>query len=200
MILFFISFLSAQQGKTLNTYDSNSINSKSVPVLLSQIKSVLSDMLVQLKIIANKDTNVEVNVPPAQISVYPNITIPEEDCEWETFAQIIELNLQGDGASTYISIPENHMADEIEIEKGYALFNWQSSGNDKSVLKVNGEVCLNEGGRSGNTYSRRSLISDCFDSFEPGLNLIFIDNENTVQEPIGVKTIWLEMKVKPANC
>jgi len=139
-----------------------------------------------------------------------SVTIPEKECEWETYSQISQGTFQtsgntfplisGDEEHTYITVPDSQLVQEINVTKAYVLFMWSSGGRDKSVIRVNGVDCLSLSGSSGTQYFMRTLDPSCYSAFTPGLNKIYIDNLGSIGEYISIKTMWLEMQVKPANC
>jgi hypothetical protein len=170
---------------------------------LISLITVQDNVLEQLEVIAEKETNINVTVESPSVIVNPNITIPDKECEWETYSQEYDRDtyfFAGDGKSKYISLPKGQFANEINVTNVYVLFRWDSSGNDRSVIMINGVECLSKGGSSGNNLYMNSFVPSCLSAFKVGLNHIYIDNLEQSGGYIGIKSMWLEMKVKPANC
>lgn len=126
------------------------------------------------------------------------VVLPEEECEWETYAQLTNFELTGFG-STYLPVPQNIPSEEINVTSAYAYFKWQTSGGDKCTILVNGVQCVSKQYTSGGEYIMQSFNPSCLSAFHSGLNTIqtsYIGGCNTAE----MKDLMVEMQVKQANC
>ncbi len=138
--------------------------------------------------------------------------ISKEDCKWEKYSATYTSNFQssgntypliiGDNQSDYIAIPENQMAKEINVTNVYGKIMWSSQGTNESIISVNNIDCIRESGTNGSTsnYILKRFNPSCYSSFKPGLNKFFLDNEGRDGGFIGLKSLVIEMDIKPANC
>ncbi len=175
---------------------------------LSEIKEVLSSMLFKLEQIEAKNTTLNVNVEPPQVTIEPNITItppevnieinpnitlPEKKCLWESYSQTNKLDLINSNI-VYISVPQNKLFKEINVTRAVV----KARNCAPIIIKVNDIECLSTGGGTNTFFSDL-----CPEKFRGGLNKIELIG-HSLGSPYDcnaeLNDIYFEMEVKPDNC
>jgi len=180
------------------TEESYCINEVTKPEL-----SLLSQILDALKELLLKDWTINVEPTPVivepNINIEPNITIPEKECKWEKFNQRQDIDYEvswGGGGQHYFTkvfyIPENIMYEDVKVLSGRILV---KCNEHYCPLLINGIGC---GVPLANTFDELVIPEACFNSLVGGANNLTIRISNGGSGTI--KSINLELEVKPANC
>lgn len=175
---------------------------------LSDINSVLNNMLGKLTIIAEKNATIQVNVEPAPITiepniiVNPNITFPERECKWEKLNQQYSLEVSENfgccgfhSLNSSIQLPHDIVYNSINVISGAVLLECGICESNCLYL-INGVSCGSIPKNSNSVYYE--LPAQCINAFHNGRNTLTI----SVPSDCGgeIHQAWIEMEIKPSNC
>ena len=179
-----------------------------------KILDVLKDILAELKIISGKNETIIVE---PNITVNPNITLPDEECEFEKLNQQkvnINVGIDNIGCCGYhnfteiVHIPSELMYEDVDVVSGMVVAVDNSGGSSINVKGVN---CFNVENTGLLVRDHREplvstfreqriykLPQSCIDAFVPGSNNLTI----SIPSNSGgfINEYYLEMKVKSVNC
>ncbi len=150
-------------------------------VLNNIYNSLANSIAPTLQQIADKNTTVIVEPPQV------NITLPEKDCKWEKLNQYfpIEASSSIDGWA-FFDIPHDIKYSNVTFERF-------------SLGCINGcTIRVNGGSNDCDAFGGSGIFdaNNCLQRLHEGANYM---SEN-VHSPYGVRAIYVEMSIKPANC
>lgn len=131
------------------------------------------------------------------INVTPNITLPNEECEWEKVNEELTLDFhtpplanEGYSKTFYFLILKDMAYSDYQIINTAVL---DGSWGGEVRLTFNGVVCLSSRGGGG-------IPAACIDELKDGINTINVYYHGLDISHFDLYQILLEMEIKPANC
>jgi len=161
----------------------------------------LTEILEQLKIIAEKETNIEVNVEPPEVIVNPEIVLPDKECKWEKLNQQI-----GIGSPYTFVLIENMPYEEVRVISAKGQIDCWGESCD---YLINDKICASASSDNvpsipqGSSWVLWGTIDFCTDAFKEGLNTVSVNVDGEIQSDFQLSSLnrlYLEMEIKPANC
>ncbi len=130
---------------------------------LVEIRETLNSMLSELEEISDKETNVivepNITVLPPEVIVNPNITFPDEECEWEKYNEVIEI---GEENNFHFMVLEKEKYSEVEVNKTLWKFDvvCLQAPPPSSFITIPVEIGLGVEGFHSEFFGNRLLIGE----------------------------------------